>query len=83
MKMNGRLVTTLFGSVLGVILMAGCFSHTREVVERPVPVATDSPPPPHDENPGPAPAAGAVWVHGYYERQGGEWVWVPGHWQQQ
>lgn len=29
---------------------------------------------------GPAPGPGHVWVRGYHAWRGGDYVWVPGHW---
>ena len=40
-----------------------------------------APPAPRIEVYGAPPYAGAVWIAGYWQRRGGEWVWIPGQWQ--
>jgi hypothetical protein len=46
------------------------------------PIVTATPPPPQQENPPPPPYDGAVWCDGYWNWNGGTYVWVAGYWAQ-
>lgn len=45
-------------------------------------IATDAPPRPQYEHRTAQPHSGAVWIKGYWDRQGNRWAWVPGRWEQ-
>ncbi len=53
------------------ILLLGC----------PPPVVRVRPPEPRVEIYGTPPYTDAVWIEGYWRHRGGEWIWVPGHWE--
>ncbi len=44
-------------------------------------VVSVRPPEPRVEHYGEPPHPEAVWIEGYWQHRGGEWVWVAGHWE--
>lgn len=62
--------------LLGAGALAGCgggYYRTDVVIGPP-------PPPPVYGPVGYAPGPGFVWADGFFDLQGGRWVWVGGHW---
>ena len=45
-------------------------------------IATDAPPRARYERRTPRPHRNAVWIGGYWDRQGDRWAWVSGRWEQ-
>jgi hypothetical protein len=79
--MKLRMLTRTSLVALSLVMLLGCFSHSREVIkEKQEPVVVESAPPPPEENPGTPPDSDATWVKGHYTREDGKWVWVPGYW---
>jgi hypothetical protein len=59
---------------LGTVL-AGCAGNSAYVVR------FGPPPPPRYGVIGYAPGPGFVWTEGFWDRRGGQWVWIDGRWQ--
>lgn len=75
---------TLAGGAISLTL-TGCGGRTTETrisetryVGVPVPVA---PPAVREEVVGTPPNAGDVWIGGYWDWNGKDYVWMPGHWE--
>jgi WXXGXW repeat (2 copies) len=45
-------------------------------------IATDAPPPVRVERRPTRPDRDSVWIKGYWDRQGDQWAWVSGRWEQ-
>lgn len=79
-----KTTVVISGTVLGVLLLAGCVQRTV-YVQQPAavpeaPAAPSAPPAPPAQEPAViSPGPSYVWVSGYWAWQG-RWVWVPGTW---
>jgi hypothetical protein len=69
MKRALLLVTMTMGAVL-----SGCAANGAYVVRY------GPPPPPRYGIVGYAPGPGYIWTDGYWDRHGGQWVWIGGRW---
>jgi hypothetical protein len=64
----------LMGTMTLGTLLAGCAANGAYVAR------FGPPPPPRYGVVGYAPRPGFVWTEGFWDRRGGQWVWIDGRW---
>ncbi len=83
--MQNRLAKLVIPAVLAVFSCAPAFAQIRVGVDLPsvhIRIAPEAPPRPRWERRTPQPSRNHVWIQGYWDRQGSEWAWAPGRWEE-
>lgn len=82
--MYRRVLKSMVLASLGVLLAIPVCAQVRaDLGPLHIRIATDAPPRARSERTMARPSRDAVWIRGYWDRQGDRWAWVPGRWERQ
>jgi hypothetical protein len=80
--MYRRILRSIAFASLTILTAAPAFAQVRaDVGPLHIRIATDAPPRARSERRPPRPDRDAVWLNGYWDRQGDQWVWTTGRWE--
>lgn len=83
--MQKRLAIFVIPAMLAVFSGEPAFAQVRLGVDLPsvhIRIAPDAPPRPRYERRTPRPGPNHLWIKGYWDRQGDQWGWAPGRWEE-
>lgn len=83
--MQKSLARLVIPAMLAVLMCAPAFAQVRIGVDLGpvrIRIAPEAPPRPRWERRSHQPSRSHVWIQGYWDRQGDQWAWAPGRWEE-